>query len=358
MRFVSEEGFLLDDVYLTSISPQVFSEGSDRLRITWDVSIKPLAVDEVLWAAFLPDVEMGPQMRINRRINGAFKIQPLRLSRTTRDVAATDEPDWDPVLDEFERVRTDFIAAHPTATDFVSALRRADDGVAPSRGLTRMVTALIAAGHNTEAARAADQAIARGERGSMSSTVDVLKYLSAYAKGPEAYSAFTASLAPTHDYQVLHESERDVSVGLSREHHRGMMRRDLQSMNGMDPWAVVLSARPPLGTPADFTTSRYLQAAGTAEAMVVEMCLPGGTDIGAVSVRSVVGHPSTGRVEHDVEIVLPRGSERISPNEVFAAAEAADLFETFYRTGNIGDEYALRPVEGYTAEGGHVYPDT
>lgn len=124
MRFVSEEGFLLDDVYLTSISTQVFHEGSEALRITWDVSIKPLAIDEVLWAAFLPDVEMGPKMRINRRINGAFTIQPLRLSRASHDVAATDEPDWEPVLDEFDRVRADFIADHPTAADFVSALRR------------------------------------------------------------------------------------------------------------------------------------------------------------------------------------------------------------------------------------------
>ncbi|MCV7285368.1 hypothetical protein H7J87_08515 [Mycolicibacterium wolinskyi] len=358
MRFVSEEGFLLDDVYLTSISTQVFHEGSEALRITWDVSIKPLAIDEVLWAAFLPDVEMGPKMRINRRINGAFTIQPLRLSRASHDVAATDEPDWEPVLDEFDRVRADFIADHPTAADFVSALRRADDGIAPSRGLTRLVTALISAGDNTEAANIADEAIARGERGSMSSTVDVLKYLSAYAKGPEAYSAFTASLAPTHDYQVLQHSDRDISVGLSREHHRGTMRRDLESMNGADPWAVVLRARAPLGAPEDFTTSRYLQAAGTAEAMVVELCMPGGADIGAVSVRSVVGHPSTGRAERDVEITLPRGIERISRDEVFTADQAAGLFETFYRTDTIGEDYVLRPVEGYTADGGHVYPET
>ncbi|SIH25055.1 Uncharacterised protein [Mycobacteroides abscessus subsp. abscessus] len=35
--------------------------------------------DEILWAAFMPDVAMRPQMRINRRINGAFQVQPLRL---------------------------------------------------------------------------------------------------------------------------------------------------------------------------------------------------------------------------------------------------------------------------------------
>lgn len=356
MQFVSEEGFVLDDVYVTSVSAQVFhpDQDPDRLRITWTVRIKPLAIDDILWAAFIPEVVMGPKMRINRRVNGSCQVRSLRLDSASREVAAGDEPDWDPVLDEFDRVRADFIAAHPTPADFVAALEHSPDGIGPSRSLTRMITALIAAGRNADAARIADEAVARGERGGMSSTVDVLKYLAAFAKGPEAYEAFRASLVPTHDYEIHYESRSSSPTSLCREHHASSMRRTLAEMDGTNPWAVVLSARPPAGVPADFSTSLYLQAAGTAEAMMIEFCRPGGADIGAVSVRSVVGHPHTGPIEPDVEIVLPRSTQMISRHELFTAQEAADMFERFYRTDTIGDGYTLRPVEGYTADGGHI----
>lgn len=359
MRFVSGEGFTVDDVYIASIRPAVFHPDNDpeRLRINWEIAIKPLAVDEILWAAFLPDVKMGKQMRINRRINGAFQIQPLRLTGTGKDIPSADRPEWDPVLEDFDLVRADFIAAHPTSAGYVTALEQGTDRIADNRDRTRMITALMAAGRNADAARLADEAIARGESGEMSSTVDVLKYLAAYAKGPEAYSAFQTSLISTHDYQVLYETERtNISVDLSRAHHRGRMGQHLSDMNGTDPWAVILSARPPRGVPDDLSTLRYIQAAGTATAMVVELCQPGGSEIGAVSVRSVIGHPHTGLDERDVEIILPRGIETIAQHEVFTAAEAADMFESFYRTDSIGGGYVLRPVEGYTADGGHVKP--
>lgn len=89
MRFVTATGFVLDDVYVAELFyPQVLhpNKDLDRLRITWTVDIKPLAVDEILWAAFMPDEVMGPQKRINRRVNGAFKVQPLRIGSGHRDV--------------------------------------------------------------------------------------------------------------------------------------------------------------------------------------------------------------------------------------------------------------------------------
>ncbi|MFV8142043.1 hypothetical protein ACNQR7_31140 [Mycolicibacterium senegalense] len=360
MRFVSGDGFVLDDIYITSVSTQVFHPDGDldKLRISSTFSVKPLAVDEILWAAFCPNVTMGPKMRINRRINGACQVQPLRLERGVREVVATDEPDWGPVLDEFDRVRNDFVAAHPQPADYAAVLEEGShDGIAPSRTRTRMVTALIAAGRNGDAARVADEAIARGERGGMSSTVDVLKYLAAYARGPQVYAAFAASLIPTHDYQVLSDSQRDVSVDLCREHHRGVMRRDLQSMDGADPWAVTLSIRPAGGAAQDETMVRYLQTAGSAEMLTVEIRQAGGTEMGAVSVRSVVGHLHSGpSAPRDVEIVLPRSTEWITRHEVFTADEVADLFDRYYRTDTIGDGYTFRPVEGYTADGGYVYP--
>ncbi|WP_134071413.1 hypothetical protein [Mycobacteroides salmoniphilum] len=357
MRFVNHEGFVVDDVYITAIRPWVFHPDKDteRLQLKWEITIKPLAADEILWAAFLPDVKMGPQMQINRRVNGAFQVQPLRLERTGKEVAAT-EPNWGPVLDEFDRIRAEFIAAHPAPAEYILAVQGSPERIADSRQHTRMITALMAAGRNADAARMADEAIASGESGGMSSTVDVLKYLAAYAKGPESYSEFRASLLPTHDYRMLCESERGVAYDLSRAHHAGMMDHHLRSMNGSDPWAVILSVRPPQGTPQDPSTLRYIQAAGTAQAMMIELCQSGGTEIGAVSVRSIVGHPHNGPAARDFEIVMPRALETIARHEVFTAEEAVGLFERFYRTDTIGDGYVLRAVEGYTADGGHVYP--
>lgn len=351
MRFVGGEGFVIDDVYLAALGALVFDAGTDGLRIDWDITVKPLAVDDILWAAFLPDVAMGPQKRINRRINGAFTIRPLRVARGSLTVAKAAEPDWAPILDEFERVRAEFVAARPTIDDFVVALQDLPDGVASGRGITRRVTALMAAGRNEEAVSHAEAARARGESGSMSSTVDVLDYLAAYAKGPQAYSAFRASLVPTHDYQVLHHGGRDVSVSLSREHHPGRMRETLETLNGSDPWAVVLEVRPPLGGSDDPAAVRYLQAAGTAAAMTVEIRQPGGVDADGVSVRSVLGHRQSGPAVYDVVLELPHDTETIGRHEVFTAAEAADLFDAFYRADTLGDSYVLRPVEWFDAEG-------
>ncbi|CAM3527913.1 hypothetical protein OCAE111667_14135 [Occultella aeris] len=356
MRFVSGTAFSLDDVYITAVEAHVVHPNRDpeRLEINWAVDIKPRAVDEILWAAFLPDVVMGPQKRINHHIAGAFQVRPIRIASASREVDVGGAPDWDPVLDEFDRARSGFITTHPAVADFVAVLEQ-DGGSRPSgQELVRTIAALIAADRAADAARIADEATARGERGPMSSTVDVLKYLSAYAKGPEAYAAFTASLTPTHNLQVHHESQRSTSTDLAREHHPGRLGHHLSSMDGSNPWAVVLAACPPAGAPDDHSTSLYMQAAGTAEAMVLEFCRPGGAALGAVSVRSVVGRPNTDQDRPELEIVLPRSTERIARHEVFTAGEAAELFELFYRTDSIAAGYMLRPVEGYLADGGRL----
>lgn len=342
MRFVSGTAFVLDDVYITSIDAKVVHlDGSpDQLGITWSVKIKPLAVDEIFWRAFLPDVVMGAQMRINRRINGAFRVRPLTIAGESREVVGADSPDWDSVLDEFDRARSDFITAHPGVADFAALLQPEGSIPAVERDLVPRITALIAADRASDAARLADEAIARGESGLMSSKVSAYKYLSAYAKGPEGYRAFTASLAPTHNLQVLHDSQRGISRDLAREHHRGRISHYLASMDGSDPWAVVLNAHQPAASSALL----YMQAAGTAEAMMLEFCCPGG-DLSAGSVRSVVGRPCTDADLLEIETVLPHGTEKIARHEVFAADEAAKLFEVFYRTDTLALGYTLRPVE-------------
>ena len=41
----------------------------------------------------------------------------------------------------------------------------------------------------------------------------------------------------------------------------------------------------------------------------------------------------------------------ISRSQVFGADEAAELFFSYYRTGDIPNEYVLQPIEGYRADG-------
>ena len=47
-------------------------------QIRWTAAIKPLVLDEILWVAFMPDVDVsGPRKRLTRRINGAFIVEPV-----------------------------------------------------------------------------------------------------------------------------------------------------------------------------------------------------------------------------------------------------------------------------------------
>lgn len=123
MRFVSGEAYVVDDVYISAVWPISWHVEDGLVKITWRVWIKPLALDDVLWAAFLPDVEMGPRMRLTRRINGAFKIKPLQIAEGNLALPITDEPDsrWEALLAEFERVRADFIDRYPAIPDSLTA---------------------------------------------------------------------------------------------------------------------------------------------------------------------------------------------------------------------------------------------
>jgi len=105
------------------------------------------------------------------------------------------------------------------------------------------------------------------------------------------------------------------------------------------------------------TSTEYLQAAGRADAMTIEIRKPGGQQWGAQWVRYAVGHRHRGPSPLDVEIPtphIPPSPIRISAAEVFGADEATDLFVTYYKTGTIPDHCTLRPIEGFTTEGGII----
>ncbi|SHX67378.1 Uncharacterised protein [Mycobacteroides abscessus subsp. abscessus] len=122
-------------------------------------------------------------------------------------------------------------------------------------------------------------------------------------------------------------------------------------------WFVTFYALPPGRNYEEVrheTTTEYIQAAGDAEAMMLDIRKAGGEQWGAKWVRYFIGRPHDGDLPLDVAIELPKGAEYVSAAEVFAAEEAADIFIAYHRTGDIPPGYVLRAVEGYTADGDNI----
>ncbi|MFK4761057.1 hypothetical protein ACI3KS_09010 [Microbacterium sp. ZW T5_45] len=67
--------------------------------------------------------------------------------------------------------------------------------------------------------------------------------------------------------------------------------------------------------------------------------------------------PCTAPPPEPVRIDFSELSVTVGAHEVFAADEAAVLFDSFYRTGRIPEEYVLRPDAGYTSAGDEVTLD-
>lgn len=128
----------------------------------------------------------------------------------------------------------------------------------------------------------------------------------------------------------------------------------LRQLNGTERWFITFYALPPGRSYEEIRhegTEEYIQAGGSAEAMMLDIRKPGGQQWGAASVRYFIGHPHEGNLPLDVPIELPRGPEFVSAAEVFEAEEAADIFISYYKTGDIPPGYVLRPEEGYTGGG-------
>ena len=128
----------------------------------------------------------------------------------------------------------------------------------------------------------------------------------------------------------------------------------LRAFDGAENWYVVFYRLPEGKTFEEVrhqATEQYIQAAGRADAMTVEIRKPGGEQWGVQWLRYTVGHPHEGDLPLDVVISLPHGGQTISRAEVFEADEAAQLFMNYYEIGDLPPGYDLRLVEGYTADG-------
>ncbi|MGW6199352.1 hypothetical protein ACWF0M_24600 [Kribbella sp. NPDC055110] len=86
----------------------------------------------------------------------------------------------------------------------------------------------------------------------------------------------------------------------------------------------------------------YVQVAGSADGMTVEIRRPG--ELGRR--HYVVGRAVPDNSVPPVEVVIPwNGREaRVYSSEVFSAAEAAEVFALYYDTGEVPDALRLRPL--------------
>jgi hypothetical protein len=158
---------------------------------------------------------------------------------------------------------------------------------------------------------------------------------------------------PTHAMVYTGGSAATMGAGAGPLQFLGPLRQ----LNGADRWYLTFYALPEgkrFEDVRNHVTEQYLQAAGRADAMMLDIRKAGGSQWGANWVRHVIGHPHPGGQPMDVAISMPRGDEMFSVAEVFGAEEAAQLFMSYHRTGDVPSGYALRPVEGYTADGGII----
>lgn len=126
------------------------------------------------------------------------------------------------------------------------------------------------------------------------------------------------------------------------------VRRGLTVLDGVEDfatsiWRLTEGLRMADSLPAGYPFS-YLQAAGSAERMTVEMRVSHGPD--AVADHYVVGHPVADQfAEPLVEIPWDGHAQTVFANKVFEASEAGDIFWYYYQHDTVPEGYSLRLLD-------------
>ncbi|WP_458319619.1 hypothetical protein [Mycolicibacterium brisbanense] len=354
LRFVAGCGYRADSVYLSVFTAGRWTTKGEAVpRWRWTVAVKPLVLDEILWEAFMPDEDLGgPRKRLNLRVSGWFTVDGLVVGSGFVDVPDPAQPDAAvmTMFDEFDRLTAEFVAAHPDVDAYLKALQAmpAEQAGWPRNRLREIVT-LIAVGDRDAAGALADAELAGGEHGPMSGPRgSVFELLSVYCKPAEVQAQYWERVKPTHRLTRVSATSGPVTVTLASGRERdGSFDRRLRKFNGSDDFALILT---PIGD-----EDTYLQAAGSGpDRITVEIRKPGGQQWGVDSVRYVIGRPGSDGAALDHSIELPTSTQMVRAAEIFEADEVSALFTGFYRTGSIPETYALRPAEGWTADGTNV----
>ena len=122
----------------------------------------------------------------------------------------------------------------------------------------------------------------------------------------------------------------------------------LNTMNGTSAWGYSLWRAPEGADLLDDIpfSEEYLQCAGSAEAMTVEVRT---LDADGTAHQYAVGKPGGDSTAEPTEVIRwdeGRHSTTVHPNEVFTADEAADVFYAYFLTDSVTEPYVLRELEG------------
>ncbi|PKI90579.1 hypothetical protein CW368_10385 [Actinomycetales bacterium SN12] len=103
---------------------------------------------------------------------------------------------------------------------------------------------------------------------------------------------------------------------------------------GADPSSTVGYREP--------ATDSFMQAAGSADAMTVEVRIPGPD---GESRLYTVGRPELSEASTTLIPINDTRAARVHSNEVFTVDEAATIFYTYYLTDNVSQPYVLRELD-------------
>ena len=103
---------------------------------------------------------------------------------------------------------------------------------------------------------------------------------------------------------------------------------------GADPSSIIGFQKP--------LTDSFIQAAGSADQMTMEIRLPGPD--GATHLYTV-GRPEPADETTTLIPISPTRAVRVFSNEVFTADEAAVIFYTYYLTDTVSQPYVLRELD-------------
>lgn len=125
------------------------------------------------------------------------------------------------------------------------------------------------------------------------------------------------------------------------------IRFSLNRLDGSSVWAYSLWKAPEGADLLDDIplSDDYLQSAGAAEAMTIEMRV---VDADGVANQYTVGKPDAEQAGAPSEVIRwdeGRHSTTVYPNEVFTADEAADVFYAYFLTDTVAEPYRLRKLD-------------
>lgn len=152
----------------------------------------------------------------------------------------------------------------------------------------------------------------------------------------------------SHALEVFGEETRVLSDADAP--HRDQIREQLGRMDGdsvwgMALWRIPVEAEGRAQTDEIPRSAEYVQCAGSAQAMTIEVRrLSGGETPRQYTVGRATGTP---RGEQDSIITWDGGrqSARVFANEVFDADEAAEVFAQYLQTGAVPPTCSLREIE-------------